>query len=140
MGRRSTLSALLLLAAALTAIAPCGTNAQAAANATTRPNVLFIAVDDLNDFVLDGYRGPTKFPAFERIKRMGMTFMNAHAPAPVCSPSRAAIMSGLYPTTNLILQNVDGHFRDSPVLKNFVMLPQHFLNHGYTTEGSGKGK
>src|SRR5258705_13202901 len=63
-----------------------------------KPNVLFIAVDDLNHWV--GHLGrnkQTQTPNIDRLAKMGVTFANAQCAAPVCNPSRASLMSGLRP-------------------------------------------
>src|SRR5215470_12925782 len=63
-----------------------------------KPNVLFIAVDDLNHWVGHLGRNPqTKTPNIDRLAKMGVTFTRAFCAAPVCNPSRAALMSGLRP-------------------------------------------
>ena len=63
-----------------------------------RPNVLFIAVDDLNDWVncMGGRKG-VHTPNFDRLAKRGVLFTNAHCAAPACNPSRVAIMTGRYP-------------------------------------------
>ena len=71
------------------------------------PNVLFVAVDDMNDWVgfLDGYPGKEHTPNLDRLAAKGTAFTNAHTAAPVCCPSRAAVMSGRLPTTTGIYGN-----------------------------------
>ena len=66
-----------------------------------RPNVLFLAVDDLKDWVncLGGYEGKVHTPNIDRLAARGTLFTNAHCPSPKCAPSRAAIMTGLMPST-----------------------------------------
>jgi len=63
--------------------------------ADTRPNVLFIAVDDMNDWVgcLGGYSGNVHTPNIDRFSKRGMLFENAHCAVPVCNPSRTAVLS-----------------------------------------------
>ena len=64
------------------------------------PNVLFLAVDDMKDWVncLGGYEGTVHTPNIDRLADRGMLFTNAHCPSPKCAPSRAAIMTGLLPS------------------------------------------
>ena len=68
--------------------------------AEKRPNVLFIAVDDLNDWVgcLGGHP-QVKTPHIDRLARRGTLFTNAHCQAPLCNPSRSSLLTGLRPTT-----------------------------------------
>jgi arylsulfatase A-like enzyme len=68
------------------------------ARGADKPNVLFIAVDDLNHWV--GHLGrnrQTKTPNLDRLAAMGVSFSNAHCAAPLCNPSRAALLSGKRP-------------------------------------------
>ena len=64
------------------------------AAAMEKPNVLFISVDDMNDWTSlhGGYPGRVHTPNLERLANIGMTFVNAHTASPVCCPSRTAIM------------------------------------------------
>lgn len=65
-------------------------------DATAKPNVLFIAVDDMNDWVsLFGGHPQTKTPNLDRLAHEGaVVFQNAACPGPVCGPSRSALLSG----------------------------------------------
>ena len=64
-----------------------------------RPNILFIAIDDLNDWVgFFGGHPQVKTPNMDRLAARGTVFTNAHCAAPLCGPSRAAVFSGLFPT------------------------------------------
>ncbi len=73
----------------------------AAAAGRKKPNVLFIAVDDLNDWIgcLGGHPD-VKTPNIDRLARRGVLFSNAHCAAPACNPSRAALMTGVRPWTS----------------------------------------
>ncbi len=110
----------------------------ASLNAATRPNVLFIAVDDLNDWIgcLGGHP-QTKTPNYDRLAARGVLFTNAHCAAPLCNPSRAALMTGIAPATSGVYEN-NQPWRKSPVLQNAVTIPQHFRANGYKAIGSGK--
>ena len=103
-----------------------------------KPNILFIAIDDLNDWVgcLGGHPD-VKTPNLDRLAQRGVLFTNAHCAAPACNPSRAALMTGIRPSTSGIYSNHQP-WRDSPVLKDAKTLPQHFMDHGYQALGSGK--
>jgi len=115
--------------------------AQTEAQPESRPNVLFIAIDDLSDWVgcLGGHPN-AKTPNIDRLAAAGTLFTNAHCQGPICGPSRASLLSGLYPhTTGVYQQPVSGqplpedteHFRGH-------LLPEYFAAHGYTTYGCGK--
>lgn len=107
-----------------------------AANPPARPNVLFIAVDDLRDWVgYFGHNPQAKTPNYDRLARMGTSFTRAYCASPVCNPSRTALMSGLRAsTTGVYDNNVD--FR--PVVPPAKMLTTAFRDAGYFVHGSGK--
>lgn len=103
-----------------------------------RPNVLFIAIDDLNT-APDLFQGETtvKTPNMNRLAQKGVTFMNAHCAAPACNPSRASVMTGIAPFRSGVYSNTQD-WRENPMLWNGITLPQHFKNNGYETLGGGK--
>jgi choline-sulfatase len=102
------------------------------------PNILFIAVDDLNDWVgpLGGHP-QVKTPNLDRLARRGLTFTNAHTQSPLCNPSRASLLSGLRPSTTGLYTLQPG-VRAVPALKDRVMLPQYLAANGYATFSAGK--
>ncbi len=109
---------------------------------TAKPNVLFIAVDDLNNWIspIDNFSN-VKTPNFHRLASMGVTFTNAHVQAPLCGPSRASIMTGLRPsTTGIYGMTPDNEIRraGNPATKDITFLPEYFEQHGYHTMGIGK--
>jgi arylsulfatase A-like enzyme len=112
--------------------------AGAASGAASRQNVLFIPVDDLNDWIgcLGGHPD-TRTPNFDRLARRGTLFTNAHCAAPLCNPSRAALMTGIRPSTSGVYQNPQP-WRQAAALQNAVTLPQHFMANGYFVAGGGK--
>ncbi|WP_208021545.1 sulfatase [Flavicella sediminum] len=103
-----------------------------------KPNVLFIAVDDLNDWIgVLGGHPQAKTPNIDRLAARGVVFNNAHCQAPVCNPSRASMMTSLYPsTTGIYFLNPD--INNSPVAKKQVVMPKRFEQEGYTVFGGGK--
>jgi len=107
-----------------------------AAQEKKKYNVLFIAVDDLNDWVgpLDGYKG-VKTPNIDKLAKQGMNFTRAYCPAPICNPSRAALLTGVRPSTSGVYQNWHPWRR---VLPNAVTLPQYFMANGYEVVGISK--
>lgn len=104
----------------------------------TRPNVLFIALDDLNDWVgcLGGHPGAVT-PNLDRLAKRGVLFTSAHCAAPLCNPSRAALMTGIRPSTSGVYLN-NQPMRRAPKLAGAVTLTQHFMEHGYRVTGGGK--
>lgn len=106
--------------------------------AADRPNVLFIAIDDQNDWIgpLGGHP-LVKTPHLDRLAMRGTVFLNAHCQAPLCNPSRTSIMLGLRPTTTGIY-GLEPWFRTVDAWKDRVTLPQHFKAHGYRTLTVGK--
>ena len=103
-----------------------------------QPNVLFIALDDLNDWVgcLGGHPD-VKTPNIDRLARQGMLFTTAHCPAPVCGTSRIAIMTDKGPASTGCYLNPDD-WKRSPALKDAAPLSLHFQRQGYHTMGVGK--
>ncbi|MEM1356554.1 MAG: sulfatase [Bacteroidota bacterium] len=132
---------MFLLLAALT-ITSCGTKV----GITEReekgpPNVLFIAVDDLNNLLASLHPAyGAKTPNLDRLAASGVLFANAHCQAPLCGPSRASIMTGLRPSTTGIYGMIpDDKIRsDNPVTKDITFLPEYFAQQGYHTMGIGK--
>ncbi|MFT5496292.1 MAG: choline-sulfatase [Kiritimatiellia bacterium] len=106
--------------------------------AAPKPNVLFITIDDLNDWIgcLGGHP-QAKTPHIDALARRGVLFTNAHCQAPICNPSRVSFMTGMRPSTSGIYLN-NHHFRKSGTIQDAVTLPQHLKAHGYTTYGVGK--
>ena len=102
------------------------------------PNVLFIAVDDLNDWVncMGGRKG-VHTPNIDRLAARGMLFTNAHCDAPACNPSRVAIMTGVRPASSGIYNNGQD-WRASTRLSKAITLPEHFRANGYRAIGGGK--
>jgi arylsulfatase A-like enzyme len=106
------------------------------------PNILFIAIDDLNDWIgpLGGLE-VSKTPNLDRLASQGMLFENAHCASPACSPSRLAIMSGVQPSKSGNMQNqwYDGpEWRKEPIYQNIETIEQFFHNRGYETLAGGK--
>ncbi len=103
-----------------------------------RPNILFIAVDDLNNYVsiLKNYPG-IKTPNLDKFSKKSFTFTKAYCPSPVCNPSRIAILTGLSPSSTGLYQLQDA-FSQSNEAVNSILIPELFKQHNYTTMWSGK--
>lgn len=103
-----------------------------------QPNILMIAVDDLNDWIgVMGGHPQVKTPNIDRLAQRGVLFTNAHCQSPVCNPSRASMLSGLYPETTGIYF-LSPPPEASPVIMGQRFMPQRFLEDGYHVTGVGK--
>jgi iduronate 2-sulfatase len=113
----------------------CGGLSQNVLGASAKPNVLFICVDDLKPLL--GCYGDKhiKSPNIDRLAQRGMLFECAYCNQAVCAPSRNSLLTGVRPTTSGIY-DLGTNFRVSA--PDTVTLPQHFMQHGYRTEGLGK--
>ena len=106
------------------------------AAAAEKPNVLFIAVDDLNHWVGHLGRNPqTKTPQIDALAARGVRFTHAYCAAPVCNPSRAAIMSGRRPGQTGVYDNGQDW---KGVIPEAQTLTTQFLKSGYNVYGAGK--
>ena len=101
-----------------------------------KPSVLFISVDDLNDWTgcLGGHP-QAKTPNIDRLAASGVLFTNAHCAAPACNPSRTAIMTGISPHRSGLYENGQ---KMRQILPDAELLPKYFARHGYWAGGSGK--
>jgi arylsulfatase A-like enzyme len=127
-----------LFVAAFTAL----NSAAEAAKDTEKPNVLFIAIDDLNDWVgCMGGNPQAQTPNIDRLAARGVVFKNAHCAVPICNGSRTALLTGLRPWTSGVYGN--GHdwraiAGDQKTGQKIVTLNEHFRANGYETLGAGK--
>ncbi|HRO47152.1 sulfatase [Agriterribacter sp.] len=100
-----------------------------------RPNVLFIAVDDLRPELGCYGKAHIKSPNIDRLAMSGVIFNNAFANYPVCGPSRASLLSGIYPGSKRFVIWNCSQDKDVP---GIVSLPMHFRNNNYQTVSLGK--
>lgn len=107
----------------------------ASLHAAERPNVLFIAVDDLRASV--GVFGDklAVTPHIDALGARGTVFANAHCQIAICNPSRASVMTGMRPDT-IRVWGLKKHFREEK--PKVITLPQWFKQHGYHTHSIGK--
>ena len=100
------------------------------------PNVLFIAVDDLNDWIAPlGGHPQTRTPSLSRLAAEGVLFTRAFTPSPSCNPARTALLTGKHPYTSGMYSNYQW-WRE--VMPNVVTLPRYFGDNGYWAGGAGK--
>ena len=131
-GARTLLGlALLVLVGALTA----------STGTVARPNVLLISIDDMNDWITpfnDPARGKPVVAAssLQELANEGVAFLNAHTPVPLCRPTRASIVTGLYPRNNRY--TIAQYHNRKEEFTDITTVTQHFRHHGYVTLGGGK--
>lgn len=103
------------------------------------PNVLFVAIDDMNDWVsVFGGHPAAKTPHLDRFASDGaIVFQNAHCAGPVCGPSRSAMLSGFMPSRSGVYSNSQ-NMRDATLIQKHATLPEYFSNHGYLSLSMGK--
>ena len=100
-----------------------------------KPNVLFIAADDLS-CALGCYGDPVaKTPHLDRLAASGVCFLKAYNQLPLCNPTRASVMTGLRPDT-IKVYDLDRHFRDE--VPNAVTVSQQFMKNGWWAGRVGK--
>lgn len=110
--------------------------AAAATVGSSSQDVLFIAVDDMNDWIkLLDPSAPIATPNLERLSRRGVSFSQAYAASPACNPSRTATLTGRAPSATGVYGNAADWRRAMP---EAVTLPQAFRQAGYRVEGAGK--
>jgi len=100
-------------------------------------NAILIILDDMNDYIgVMGGHPQVITPNIDRLAGEGVFFSNAHANAPICAPSRASFLSGLYPSTT-------GNFgfddiAENPVLTNSKFIMEYAAENGFETYSTGK--
>jgi iduronate 2-sulfatase len=105
-----------------------------------KPNVLFISIDDLNDWV-GGLNGNSQVitPNMDKLFEQGVLFTNAHCSQPVCTASRNSLLSGFHPTTSGWYGSTSAMRKSyDQVMEDHRMLPQYFKENGYRTMAVGK--
>jgi arylsulfatase A-like enzyme len=127
-----SISTIILAGSHLNAITPSETP-------PGKPNVLFVIIDDLNDWIGPfGGHPQAKTPNFDRLASMNaMVMLNAQAPATVCGPSRSSFLTGLQPSSSGVYGNQQ-NLRNSEVASKVPTLPQYFSQNGYFSLSTGK--
>ncbi len=113
--------------------------ATAASQDAKRPNILFITIDDMNDWAgyLEHSHPDTQTPNLDRLASRGVAFQNGYCNAIMSNPSRTSLLSGLYPATSGIYNNA-AYCKRSPALKEVVTMVEHLKSNGYHTVNIGK--
>ncbi len=122
------LLAALAVAAGSPTLAAADTTAQ-------KPNILFIAVDDLRPELGCYGKDYIKSPNIDGLAKAGIVFNRAYCQQAVCSPTRSSLMTGTRPDTTKVW-DLNTHFRTA--LPEVITLGQHFKQHGYFVQGMGK--
>ncbi|MFO7845454.1 MAG: sulfatase [Balneolaceae bacterium] len=109
-----------------------------AQSSAEQPNILFISIDDLNDWVGALHTHPqVKTPNIDRLAERGTIFTNHHVQAAVCNPSRVSMMTGLRPSTTGIY-GLAPLYQNNESTADLVTMPEYFEQHGYDTYSVGK--
>jgi arylsulfatase A-like enzyme len=107
-----------------------------AADPDTKPNILLIISDDLNNWIGPlGGNPQAQTPNLDKLASRGVTFRSAHCPAPLCNPSRTAFMSGMRPSTTGIYRNDQVWM---PHIGRGLCINDYVRKFGYTSLGAGK--
>jgi len=101
----------------------------------TKPNILFIAVDDLKPLFSAYGDRHAKTPGMDRLAKEGIVFQNSYCQQAICAASRASIMTGMRPDKTRVWDLITDFRQVNP---NAVTIPQHFKSMGYETAGMGK--
>ncbi|MHC4518377.1 MAG: sulfatase-like hydrolase/transferase [Planctomycetota bacterium] len=130
-----TIAPTYVLLLGLVAMLPEAAWAAPGTQTATRPNVLFIAIDDLRPSLGCYGDALVRSPHIDRLAETGLRFRRAYCQQAVCGPSRASLLTGLLPDKTRVWHNRN-RFRDTH--PDAVTLPQLFKRHGYHTQSLGK--
>jgi arylsulfatase A-like enzyme len=106
-------------------------------NVPEKPNVIFIVLDDMNNYPVSGSE-KLLTPNIDRLRRSSVTFTEACCAAPLSMPSRASLFTGIYPHNSGVYANGGDPWNNSEVLKKAETLPELFRRSGYYSFGRGK--
>jgi arylsulfatase A-like enzyme len=131
---RHLFSALFLLAT----LAVLPLHGESTTKQASQPNILFIAVDDLNDWIGPmGGNKQVKTPHLDKFAKGALCFQKAYCPATVCGPSRSALLTGKQCSNTGVYGN-GNDLKIAPKTQNLETLPEYFGNRGYATLSRGK--
>ncbi|SNR78014.1 Arylsulfatase A [Lutibacter agarilyticus] len=131
--RRVNIAFLLL---SMLILGSCKTKEESVKLTNSKPkNILFIAVDDLKPLLNVYGENQMHTPNIDRLAKMGTIFTNAHVQQAVCGPSRASVMTGMYPD-NTKVWDLDTNFRESA--PELMSMPEYLITQGYETSATGK--
>lgn len=135
---RNSISSILATTFLATAFPAMAKKASCLTEIKSKPNVLFIVVDDLNDWIgcLNGHP-QAKTPNMDRLAAKGTLFTNAHVQAPLSNPSRSSVLTGLRPSS-IGIYGLEPGIRAVDITRECVSLPQYFSKQGYFTASFGK--
>jgi arylsulfatase A-like enzyme len=103
-----------------------------------KPNIIMIAVDDLNDWIGAFGGNPQMLtPNMDKLADISVVFRNTSCAGPVCCPSRSALLSGLLPSRTGVYGN-GNNMLDSKLVQEYATLPEYFSKNGYITISKGK--
>ncbi len=105
------------------------------AGAATKPNVLLLVSDDLNNRLACYGDAVAKTPNLDALAQRGILFERAYCQFPHCNPSRSSFLTGLRPRTTRVTNNEDNLYKNIP---GVITLPRWFRTHGYATARCGK--
>jgi arylsulfatase A-like enzyme len=115
-----------------------GSTGEALGQSAGKPDVLFIAIDGMNDWTtLFDKRNPIKTPNLRRLAKRGTFFTRAYTAVPACNPSRTAVMTGFGPKTTGCYTNED-FFTSADKKPGALTIPEYFREHDYLAMGAGK--
>ncbi len=128
----------LVVGGLVTAIFAAGCAVPGEPELVRHPNVLFISLDDMNDWVepLAG-NAQALTPNLDRFAQSGVTFRRDYTPSPGCNPARSATLTGLHTISSGMYSNYQD-WRNVPQLQQVQTIGQHFRGSGYYTAGAGK--
>lgn len=127
---------IIFLLLSILILGSCKTNQKSVKVENSKPkNILFIAVDDLKPLLNAYGESQMHTPNFDRLAKMGTIFTNAHVQQAVCGPSRASIMTGMYPDHTKVW-DLETNFRESA--PELMSMPEYLITQGYETSATGK--